>query len=319
MEKLLTPYVPALGLAVTLATCVYTASQWLNKSLDDDIELRVSLWLLGGITTTKSSITLNDLFNILFGKSLSIKRVAIVTILTVAISICAFFWFSRVYYAGIEFEYTRDDYIGFMILIFTKGSIAVYISYIVMELINKILLKKITVVRVSLFVVLSLVGIFMANVVIINAIDGLDILAYKKIWTGASAVAYDQFILNFNEVINFDDPIFVSWYLAPGVWIITVLAIFVISKCVSGTSFVVARVSPWISRDRIEKEPIALVGEAVAGIIFILIVLAGMLFPFGDNTQTHPSSTRRQNDLASSVPNRYYCRLGQDEDFMHIS
>jgi hypothetical protein len=288
VEKLLTPYVPAVGLATTLAVFVYTASQWLNKSAENDIKLRVSLWLLGGVTKTTIRIDINAIFKILFGHNLSIKRLKVVIILTSTISIAALIWFDRVYLRGLnsDYIYTLYDYTAFSILIMFKGSTAVYIAYVFIGSINTICLNKMSGLRIYIFTLSAIVCIFFANVVIMNVIDAPGFLTYKKIWTGALAERYDEFMFDYNGLINFENPIFVASYLVPIIWIVVVWVIFLISKAASSASIIVARLSPWLSQERIEKEPIALLGEAVAGIIFILVVFVGVLLSVGDNSHS---------------------------------
>jgi hypothetical protein len=261
-EQLIGTYVPTVGAAGVLAGLLIAGFKWANQSLATDIREGVSLWLLGAPSQPRASLIAARAFNAVYGANYFSRRAFVVNLAIAAMATVA----SAV--ALLLARWPMESHVwlslGSLWLIYLLPILC--FCYIKARWFSARLSQSITASRAALL----LVADFMSSALI--WVGWLTVLFLLP--PGDNALKSPLYLLTFAS--NVAQSVFVG-SLIPSLLVTLVAAAILARRLYLRVSPILGRVSPFLSKERIEKEPLTLIGEVFAAVVFVLVCTYGLV------------------------------------------
>lgn len=262
-----------MGLAVTLCGTVYVDFAYLNRTVDQDIREEVALWLLGEVHPTPWPVLARRVFNGLFGKATWTRRGAwSIVVFVYFFASALFFWgndfvlLGRVERGGGWYN-TVDisDWFGLwsMLALFTIPPQFLLVPK------SRWLLSVLGKRPVALLIPVILLEVFL-TLATIFAWQRLAKLPYRL-----GLPYYSELLANYHFRLDISFVEMTASYISVS-WLFIALAALIIRIAYVRLGRMFGIVSGVLSKERIAKEPLKLIGEAIAGLVFILVCLYGL-------------------------------------------
>jgi hypothetical protein len=266
-------YIPTAGSACFLAGIIIGAFKWANQTIASDLRDSVALWILGETSNGGWPLAASQVFEALYGPSYFSRRIFIVNLCFSAIATgMAFFLLLTGPASSDEASY----YIIALIMInFFYLFPVLLVSYIKARWLARNLAKAknplwaMAILAIDLFLT-ALIWAALIGLILLPAQTGIDsplmnLLALPFVVFSFSPEHYqDQYI-----------PIFIASWL-PSILVAFVVAAIVAQRFYLGAAPLLGRASRVLSRERIEKEPLSLIGEVIAALVFIFVCAYGL-------------------------------------------
>jgi hypothetical protein len=295
MKELLSAHLPSLGMAATIAGFIIAVTRWASATLSEDVLLRMSLWILGDAGTDKADTILTPLFLRVAGPHLSWKRLAVILIANLCVGSSAYFWYNIFVLSESSNGWTWapdvniDMWFAFCQLLLLASVPVQIATFWTTDLLLLKLLRRVSSFRILAFIVSEMGILLFVDTAWISAILlGYD-LERHGIVAGRFLTMYADFIADNFFVINFGAPLYFTKYIFSLVWISVALVFLFFKILNSGGSKVASWISIFIRRKKVEEEPIALLGEFVAALVFISIVAYAFSFSSTVPANIYPS------------------------------
>lgn len=264
-EQFFGNYIPMVGAAGFLAGLILTGFKWVNQTVALDLRESVALWILGEPNRSSWSFTVAKIFEALYGTTYLSGR-ALVVNSSVCIAITGVVIFS----SRSQFV-DHDDFLILALLDVFYVIPVLFFSYLK----SRWFVRRLATTNNTLRAVVIL---------------AIDLLCTGLLWTAWIGIIYfsAQFDSDGNVgiwvmplvVISFGAYQFVPLFAAvlfPSFLIALVVATLVAQRLHVYAASFLGRVSRFLSKERIEKEPISLIGEVLAALAFIFVCAFGLL------------------------------------------
>lgn len=278
MEKLLSQQISTIGLAITIAGIVIAIFKWANNTVSEEIKDNVALWILGEHRELEWNKAAVEIYKIVFGRrSWSIRSIFVVAVTTTLIGFASYVWLTKI----------------------TEGKLALISGG-----------------PTEWLVVTPFLAIYSLPVALLSAaktrfllerIANATNLLFAASWLAIdialyAGVAYGWFEILLGIPVSSDEntsriyeigdtigsvfmisvafPLTLFSALAatilPSFLGCIVFGTLAVKYAYAITSRMSGRLSNILSRQRLEKEPVLLIGEMIAGSVFLIICVMGL-------------------------------------------
>jgi len=282
-EDLFSHYIPTIGPAGVLAGLIIGGFRWANHTVALDIRDSVALWILGEPDRSSWSLAAARVFEALYGEVYFSLRALIVN-LCVCIAATGYLMYSvqtqdrsgvgpepaviavivglGLFYVFpvLLFSYLKTRYFSQRLAAAPSTRNAVVVLVIDIFLTALIWIQWLINVSFALVVSSKLLG----EVEIVQTLVILPLVMMGLMDTDEFAIEYSTVLLA---------PFF------PSLLVGLVLATVGAQKLYVSTSSFLGGASKYLSKERIEKEPISLVGEVLAALVFLFVCAYGVFGP----------------------------------------
>jgi hypothetical protein len=279
---------PIPGTAVALAALTYKIGEYLNKTVSADVRTGVSLWIRGVNPVFDWHVAALELFQRLFGKKyLSVKCLSTTLTITVAFGVLFFLLFgsyeepsSSADIAALEPNNVWRKW-GWISLLLSLLSFNLLFDYLAVS--KSRLLLGLSARLVNSIWLLG--ALLLADMVLSVCIVVSGLFVYSVLTSPAEYIADVSWGFE-TELISLALP------LVHSVWMFLFVIAVLAARGIVWLGGRLSRLSKFLSDERIEKEPITLVGEFAAALLVITAVIILIVqLPFqGPRATTQPSS-----------------------------
>jgi hypothetical protein len=253
MFEVLKDYLPIPGVGVAIAAANYYVFKYLNKTLNEDLRLQISLWLLGEKPKIAWDKSVLSLFNILFGpKALSLLCLRRVLTMTITVGAGAYYFLERNTKGIFADDITLvKPWLHLLAVLILWNCPIDYISVLKSRFVLRFVSRRELPIRGQVFIGAADLG---AGLVL--SYGTLFLLTYFMVtFPGVSSIKQTVVCVLLTLLQN-------CWFALYCLALIGVRLIYWISARVTF-------LSSYVSRRRIEDEPLTLIGELLSG-LFIL-------------------------------------------------
>ena len=265
-QQLLGAQIPTIATAVSVAALVIAAFRWANRSVAEDLRDSVSLWILGepGPQANWSRVT-TTLFQVMYGPSyLSARAVGFSVGCTLIAAVAGLVPFLLM--VGEPFDPLGALYL----LAVTFGCLApvFFTTYLKARWLQRRIIRSRTE-----FAAIALLGADLLVTALIMTVL-LNLVLFRF---GGWLLAVDQLaifaFLAFVESLS--SPVVISASI-PSVLVALAAAAGISQRLVVRVAPHLGRASKFFSKERVEKEPLILIGEVLGALVFVAICLFGV-------------------------------------------
>ena len=276
-------------MAISFSGALYALFSWLNKTVSEDLRLESALWLMGEPSSTNWAKLTSSLFNEVFGpRTFRLRGAASLLFVTLLVAVIDFFWrndfvisgkviVARDTYFTMYYWNTWRDWLSMLLLV------AVFPLPILFLMIPKTRwLLELLAKRPTAFLFPVLLAEILITVSATKVWQEILLIPFYHCPTHSTAgycralEPFNEFLANHFFVDLFYEPLFILYYLST-ICVLLVIAAVLLRLSYIALSKVFGRISPYLNRERVEKEPIKLFGETLAGLVFLVIVFIGVV------------------------------------------
>lgn len=278
---MLLPYIPTVGLAVSSAVIVIAIFRWANATISPQLRDRIGLWLMGEPGAATWHVPVLTAIDRIFGtRALSLHRFVAIIIETTLAAAGAYLWRNvyivdrtwatmalswselRTYSAILFFFAVPVQLMGWNFTIWSLHRMLPWRQFwgaICTPLVD--------------FIALTVVYIFWNNIVLLPRA-----LLYGGYVKSTLLAKYAAYLDDNYWVVNYVGPINILT-MTPLLWVVVACAVAIAAQSARSVSIRFGKISHWLDPKRIEQEPLQLIGEITAALLFLIILAFGPFRP----------------------------------------
>ncbi len=282
-EDLFSHYIPTIGPAGVLAGLIIGGFRWANHTVASDIRDSVALWILGEPDRSSWSLAAARVFEALYG-AVYFSRRALIVNLCVCIAATGYAMFTIQTQDRSDASLEQSVLVGlglfyvFPVLLFSYLKTRYFSRRLAAApgTRNAVVVLVIDLFLTALIWTVWLIIVFFAvlfNDKLLGEDETVEILRTLVVlpWLMMGLMDTDEFAIEYSTVLL--APFF------PTLLVGLVLGTVGAQKLYISTSSLLGGASKYLSKERIEKEPISLVGEVLAALVFLFVCAYGVFGP----------------------------------------
>jgi len=268
-QQLFGALIPTIGTAISVAALVIAAFRWANRSVAEDLRDSVSLWILGepGPQTNWPYMT-TALFHAMYGsKYFSRRSVGFTLICSLIAAVAGLIPFLRLV-AG---HHEAIDPLGALYLLavtFCCLAPVFFITYLKARWFQRRIIRS----RTELAAISLLGADLLVTALILTGLLDLVLFHFGGWLLSVDELAVFAFIA---FVESLSSPVVIS-SAVPSVLVALAAAAGISQKLVVRVAPLLGRASRFFSKERVEREPLILIGEVLGAVVFVVICLFGV-------------------------------------------
>lgn len=263
IEDLLFTHFSTAGTALTLAGAIVVSFSWANKTISSDLRESVSLWLLGVPGEARLSFVMFEIVKSLFGEKLLSKRaVKALMISEVILIFTILIWNTRTKATGL-FALTLDEQLTFLFFMVMFTAPIQLLGYMKSRWIFNRVNMSMGACRLTALLILDIVS----QAIIFVAVFFLLPAALSILW---NLPTFSKYLIR-GELEIMIQALIIIFFVALPPTLISLVAgasLFLRRTYVSITRYS-GFLSRYVSQERIEKEPLKIIGEVIAAVVFL--------------------------------------------------